>query len=82
MKAMDGNNKETIEEEVHYEDYDTRNEIILQCYNALASVEMIDTYDKTMQRKKDRIRRKALDVIDYYINEIHAEIFDEDKEDE
>jgi hypothetical protein len=35
-----------------------------------------------MQQKKDRTRRKALDVIDYYISEIHAEIFDETYEDE
>ncbi len=73
---MDGN------EDLVYEDYDTRGEIIVQCYNSLMAIDLIDTYDRKMQQKKDRTRRKALDVIDYYISEIHAEIFDETYEDE
>ena len=69
-------------EEVFYEDYDTRSEIIIQCYNSLMAIDLIDTYDRKMQQKKDRTRRKALEVIDYYISEIHAEIFDEQNENE
>jgi len=69
-------------EDLVYEDYDTRGEIIVQCYNSLMAIDLIDTYDRKMQQKKDRTRRKALDVIDYYISEIHAEIFDETYEDE
>ncbi len=76
MSNMDGN------EDLVYEDYDTRGEIIVQCYNSLMAIDLIDTYDRKMQQKKDRTRRKALDVIDYYISEIHAEIFDETYEDE
>jgi len=69
-------------EDLVYEDYDTRGEIIVQCYNSLMAIDLIDTYDRKMQQKKDRTRRKALEVIDYYISEIHAEIFDETYEDE
>jgi hypothetical protein len=46
------------------------------------AIDLIDTYDRKMQQKKDRTRRKALEVIDYYISEIHAEIFDETHEEE
>jgi hypothetical protein len=75
MNNMDGN-----EEEVFYEDYDTRAEIISQCYSALTAIEYVDPYDKKGQEQKNRIKRKALEVIDYYISEIHAEIFDEDED--
>jgi hypothetical protein len=74
MNNMDGN-----DEEVFYEDYDTRAEIISQCYSALTAIEYVDPYDKKGQEQKNRIKRKALDVLDYYISEIHAEIFDEDE---
>ncbi len=82
MKVMDGNEDEINDKEGIYEDYDTRGEIILQCYNALASVEMLDPYDKEGQKQKKRIQKNALKVIDYYISEIAAEIFDEEKEED
>ncbi len=75
MNNMDGN-----EEEVFYEEYDTRAEIISQCYSALTAIEYVDPYDKKGQEQKNRIKRKALEVIDYYISEIHAEIFDENED--
>jgi len=74
---MDGN--ENIEE-IYYEEADTRGQILLHCYNAIAATEMIDSYLKEELDKKENIRRKSLDVIDYYISEIHAEIFDETNE--
>ncbi len=74
MNNMDGN-----EEEVFYEDYDTRAEIISQCYSALTAIEYVDPYDKKGQEQKNRIKQRVLDVLDYYISEIHAEIFDEDE---
>jgi len=70
------------EAEVYYEDYDTRAEVINQCYSALTALEYLDPYDKKGQEQKNRIKRKALDVLDYYISEIHAEIFDENHEEE
>ena len=76
MNNMDGNE----EQEVFYEDYDTRAEIISQCYSALTAIEYVDPYDKKGQEQKNRIKRKALEVIDYYISEIHAEIFDENED--
>lgn len=76
MNNMDGNE----EQEVFYEDYDTRAEIISQCYYALSSIEFLDPYDKKGQAQKNRIKQKVLDVLDYYISEIHAEIFDEDED--
>ena len=69
-------NKEEIAEEVIYEEYDTRGEILLHCYNAIAATEIVDTYLKKEIKQKENIKRKALDVIEYYIKEIHAEIFD------
>ena len=77
---MDGNEEENVEE-LYYEEADTRGQILLHCYNAIAATEMIDSYVKIEIAKKENIRRKALDVIDYYISEIHAEIFDETNED-
>jgi hypothetical protein len=74
MNNMDGN-----EQEVFYEDYDTRAEIINQCYSALTAIEYVDPYDKKGQEQKNRIKQRVLDVLDYYISEIHAEIFDEDE---
>jgi hypothetical protein len=64
-------------EEILYEYPDTRGEIMLHCYNAIAATEMVDAYLTSQIEQKDNIRKKSLDVIEYYINEIHAEIFDE-----
>jgi len=75
MNIMNGN-KEEIAEEVVYEEYDTRGEILLHCYNAIAATEMVDTFIKKEIKQKENIKRKSLDVIEYYIKEIHAEIFD------
>jgi len=75
MNIMNGNNQE-IAEEVVYEEYDTRGEILLHCYNAIAATEMVDTFIKKEIKQKENIKRKSLDVIEYYIKEIHAEIFD------
>jgi hypothetical protein len=69
-------NKEELAEEVIYEEYDTRGEILLHCYNAIAATEMVDTFIKKEIKQKENIKRKSLDVIEYYIKEIHAEIFD------
>lgn len=77
MSNMDGNDEE---QEVFYEDYDTRAEIINQCYYALSSIEFLDPYDKKGQAQKNRIKQKVLDVLDYYVSEIHAEIFDENED--
>ena len=60
MSNMDGNDEE---QEVFYEDYDTRAEIISQCYYALTAIEYVDPYDKKGQEQKNRIKRKALEVI-------------------
>jgi hypothetical protein len=62
------------EAEVYYEDYDTRAEVINQCHSALTAIEYVDPYDKKGQEQKNRIKRKALDVLDYYISEIRRNI--------
>jgi hypothetical protein len=69
-------NEENEHEEILYEYPDTRGEIMLHCYNAIAAAEMVDSYLSKQQEQKDNIKAKALDVIEYYMNEIHAEIFD------
>ena len=74
MTATIGSEEEL--EEIVYEYPDTRGEILLQCYNAIAAVEMLDPYTKKLNDKKDRVKNNCLEVIDYYISEIHAEIFD------
>ena len=76
MTTTIGNENEEIEE-ILYEYPDTRGEIMLHCYNAIAATEMVDAYLTSQIEQKDNIRKKSLDVIEYYINEIHAEIFDE-----
>jgi hypothetical protein len=76
MIAPIGNESEEIEE-IQYEYPDTRGEIMLHCYNAIAATEMVDAYLTSQIEQKDNIKKKSLDVIEYYINEIHAEIFDE-----
>jgi hypothetical protein len=75
MTATIGNESEEIEE-ILYEYPDTRGEIMLHCYNAIAAAEMVDSYMAVQQEQKDNIKAKALDVIEYYMAEIHAEIFD------
>ena len=75
MTTTTGNEENEIEE-ILYEYPDTRGEIMLHCYNAIAAAEMVDSYMSGQQEQKDNIKAKALDVIEYYINEIHAEIFD------
>jgi hypothetical protein len=75
MTTTIGNENEEIEE-ILYEYPDTRGEIMLHCYNAIAATEMIDAYLTSQIEQKDNIKKKSLDVIEYYINEIHAEIFD------
>ena len=75
MTTTIGNEEE--ENEVYYEHFDTRAEIISQCHYALSAVEYVDPYDKQGQEQKNRIKQKALEVLDYYISEIHSEIFEE-----
>jgi hypothetical protein len=70
----------TEEFEIEYEEADTRSEVITQCYNAIAAVEMLDPITKSGQERKRRILNKSLRVIDFYITQIHDEVF-EDQED-
>lgn len=63
-------------EDMVYEYPDTRGDILLHCFNAISAVEMLDPYTKALIDKKASIQSKCLEVIDYYISEIHAEIFD------
>ena len=76
MKIMDGNEQEL--EEAYLEMPDTRSEILLQCYNAIAAVDTIDPYSASEREKKRNIQIRCLDIIDYYITEIHEEIFYEE----
>lgn len=74
---------EEIAQEGIYEDADTRADIIAECHNALECLDMIDASlisKKAVQQIKN-IRRRSLDILDYYIKEIHDEIFEEDDED-
>jgi len=66
--------------EIEYEYADTRAEVITQCYNAIAAVEMLDPITKSGQERKKRILNKSLRVIDFYVSQIHDEVF-EDQED-
>lgn len=76
---------EEIEQEdpqgVVYEECDTRLEIINECHTALSSLEMLDPsmLGKKAERQVRNIRRRCLDVLDYYIKELHDEIFEEDE---
>ena len=68
-------------EEIIYEDSDTRYDIISECHTALASLEMLDPsmLGKKAERQVRNIRRRCLDVLDYYVKELHDEIFEEDE---
>lgn len=68
-----------IVEEVYYEDADTRAEILLQCYNAIAAVDTVDPYSVEDRERKRNVQIKCLQIIDYYITEIHEEIFYDDE---
>lgn len=63
-------------------DTDVVNEIIAAC-NALETVQEIDTALMTKEddKRKKRIARKSLAIIDYHINYLYACLYD-DKDDE
>ena len=63
-------------------EFTTREEYIGCAYNAIASVEGMDTgmMNKTDALRIKRIIRKSLRIIDECVNEMYDELFEEDEE--
>lgn len=75
--------EEVEPEEIEYEDYDSRSEQIGSCYNAMSAIDSLDTalMNKTQEAMVKRIRRRCLRIIDFHINDMYKELFDEEDDD-
>jgi hypothetical protein len=76
--------KQEVSEEIEWEDAETttRSDLISCAYYAISAVEDIDlTLVSKMEANRIKtIRRQSLDIIAEVIGEMHAEIFDVEKE--
>ena len=74
----------TIGEEIEEAEFETttRSDYVASCYNAIAAVGEIDTgiMSKEDAKRKARIVRKSLRIIDDIISELYDELFEEDEE--
>jgi hypothetical protein len=75
--------QEIAEEEQEFEvEFTTRSEAIHSAFSAISAVSDMDTaiMSKQDERRISRIKRKSLRIIDECINEIYAEMFEDDEE--
>lgn len=75
--------EEIVEEEQEFEvEFTTRSEAIHSAFSAISAVSDMDTAIMTKQdeRRISRIKRKSLRIIDECINEIYAEMFEDEEE--
>jgi hypothetical protein len=63
-------------------EYYSNTELIASAYNALVAMSEYDPMTSIGQAKKKRIQRRAINIIDKCIEELHDFITDEDNEDE
>jgi len=68
-----------MSDEIVYEQAESRAEIIATCHNALASVEFFDyaMLDEESKMRIDNIKRKALILIDGFLDEIYYENYED-----
>jgi len=66
-------------EEIVYEESESRAEIIATCHYALASIESYDyaMLDEESKMRIDNIKRKALILIDGFLDEIYYENYED-----
>lgn len=60
----------------------TRSEYIACSYNAIQAVSELTTFTKEDERRKVRVIKKCLRIIENYVNEMYDEIFEEENEDD
>jgi hypothetical protein len=68
-----------IEEEIEVE-FTSRAEYIASCYNAIAAVDCVNEMTNEDAKRKRRIIRKSVKIIDSLISEMYDELFEEDEE--
>jgi len=68
-----------MSDEIEYEQAETRAEIIATCHYALASIELYDyaMLDEESKMRIDNIKRKALILIDGFLDEIYYENYED-----
>jgi hypothetical protein len=68
-----------MSEEIVYEESESRAEIIATCHYALASIESYDyaMLDEESKMRIDNIKRKALILIDGFLDEIYYENYED-----
>jgi len=68
-----------MSEEIVYEESESRAEIIATCHYALASIELYDyaMLDEESKIRIDNIKRKALILIDGFLDEIYYENYED-----
>jgi hypothetical protein len=68
-----------MSEEIMYEESESRAEIIATCHYALASIESYDyaMLDEESKMRIDNIKRKALILIDGFLDEIYYENYED-----
>lgn len=72
--------EEPIEETEEIEvEFTSRAEYIASCYNAIAAADSVDAITQEDQRRKKRIFRKSLRIIDSLITEMHDELFEDEE---
>jgi len=68
-----------MSDEIEYEEAETRAEIIATCHYALASIELYDyaMLDEESKMRIENIKRKALILIDGFLDEIYYENYED-----
>ena len=70
-------NDDPIFEGMEYEQSDTRYEVVSICNQALNAVEGFDSYFESDKKRVNEIKRKALRLIEYHINMMYDENFED-----
>lgn len=60
----------------------TEYELVIAACNALDTAESMDPLTDVGRKRKRRIMRKSMEILDYAINNMHIMCFDEKKDDE
>jgi hypothetical protein len=71
------NEEDFVEAEI---EFTSRGEYIAAAYNAIAAVEGLNDMTMEDNKRKKRIMRKSVKIIDSIISEMYDELFEEDEE--
>lgn len=80
--GKESDEQESAEEQVEWEESDSRSEQISSCNYAMSAIEGLDVplLNKSQQAMVARIRRRCLRIIDYHIDDMYRELFEEGTE--